>query len=454
MTMDSSDSEKIGKLREAIELVEQSAITQLPFELFERRGNRTTKLIITSGEATPTGGKRRWFEFSLNELTLITSLTVELSGYSGFSEFDVRWIDEKGVQHEVSSYPEGDRIQVDINDICKSVSFRPPTVLFFSTYINRVIIEGIERSNFAKALQSLSKMESYREDVLEIVDKAVDKANTAIADSNRLAIERASIGREISQSKSSLARAKRAVEEASLKRAELIAQNAASETSINQLAADIRELTSQAEDIENKRNGLRSEILQAEGRLKELKENINIFPSEIVGFANQARRTGWQYFALSAVPILVMVVMFILLVKGAADLTTVLDEHPKSKIEDIMISRIPYVTIAIAIITACYKFARAFFLELIKINTQRLNLTKISIVARDVSFSSEHGLDLSQDEIYRLRSEMKMEMLRDHMKEYLSKDFKIHLPSRIIGSLPFGKKQIEVEVESLPTDGA
>ena len=33
-----------------------------------------------------------------------------------------------------------------------------------------------------------------------------------------------------------------------------------------------------------------------------------------------------------------------------------------------------------------------------------------------------------------------MDMLRDHMKEYISKDYKPLLPSRVIGLVDFGKK--------------
>lgn len=446
--MDEADRTKINSLKEAIELIDPQAVTQLPFDLFERRGNRTTKLIITSNEATPVGGKRRWFDFELSELTLVTNLTVELSGYSDYSDFDVRWINEKDEILSVSVHPSGDSIRVPINDLCKSISFRPPTVLFFSTYVNRVILEGIERQNLSKALGSLAQIEVYSEEISSKIDQALTRANSVIAESAKLSAERTVVARDLGQQKSSLARTKKAIEESALKRAELIAQNGAAETALTQAGAKLRELQAQSEELEKQRDTLRADITEADSELRSLRSNINIFPSEIVGFANQARRTGWQYFALAALPILVMTTMFVLLIKGAADLTTVLDDHPNSKITDIMISRVPYVTIAVAVITACYKLSRAFFMELIKINTQRLNLTKISIVARDVSAASEQGLNLTDEDIYKLRTELKMEMLRDHLKEYLSKDFKFTLPNRILGMAPWGEKSSDIQVES------
>jgi hypothetical protein len=88
--------------------------------------------------------------------------------------------------------------------------------------------------------------------------------------------------------------------------------------------------------------------------------------------------------------------------------------------------------ISLAIITACYKIARSFISEMIKINNQRLNLTKISIIAKDVSMASEHDLNLSDEDIYRLRSELKMQLLKDHLKEYLSKGFTVPMPQSLL----------------------
>jgi hypothetical protein len=316
-----------------------------------------------------------------------------------------------------------------------------------------VEIDGIPRSDIRKALETLSDLQGHEEEALETIDQAIVKANLRIADAARASNERAVIQREIAQAKTQLARNKKAVDEAALRRSELIAQNSADESALKDQQVRLSSLRQEYSTLTTQSGDLKKEVSTSDAQLKELKSNINIFPSEIVGFANQARRTGWQYFALAAIPIAIMVVMFVLLINGAADLTTLLQRHPDAKIQDVMVSRVPYVTIAVAIITACYKFARAFFLELIKINTQRLSLTKISIIARDVSSSAEHGLELTEEERYKLRTELKMELLRDHMKEYLSKDFKVRLPTRILGMAPFGHKDVEVEVEGIEPAG-
>ena len=72
---------------------------------------------------------------------------------------------------------------------------------------------------------------------------------------------------------------------------------------------------------------------------------------------------------------------------------------------------------------------------MIKINQQKLSLTKVSIIAKDIASASENGLNLNDHELFQLRSHLKMNMLRDHMKEYLSKDFEIPLPENIVSAL-------------------
>lgn len=54
---------------------------------------------------------------------------------------------------------------------------------------------------------------------------------------------------------------------------------------------------------------------------------------------------------------------------------------------------------------------------------QRLNLTKISIIAKDVSDASEDDLSLDDAARYEHRTHLKMNLLREHLKGYLAEDY-------------------------------
>src|SRR5690554_1057353 len=57
-------------------------------------------------------------------------------------------------------------------------------------------------------------------------------------------------------------------------------------------------------------------------------------------------------------------------------------------------------------------------------NEQRLNLTKISIIAKDVSDASEDGLSMDDAARYEHRTHLKMDLLRSHLKGYLAEEYR------------------------------
>ena len=113
--------------------------------------------------------------------------------------------------------------------------------------------------------------------------------------------------------------------------------------------------------------------------------------TEISGFVSQAAQNTKSYWRLASVPILIMVVLMGLLIFNAANLTTVIDENNNARIFSILATRLPYV-----------------------------------IIATDISDASAEGLtELSEEDLWQLKTRLKMDMLRDHLKDYLSKDFQL-----------------------------
>lgn len=194
-------------------------------------------------------------------------------------------------------------------------------------------------------------------------------------------------------------------------------------------------IKTELDNLSNRRELISSEITTKKDDLSKLKANLDLFPSELSDFVRQGARNTKTLFWLAAAPIAVIVGMFALLISGAVDLSTKITTSQNINIEALIVSRMPYVFVAVTIVTACYKIARAFIVELININRQRLNLTKISIIAKDVSNSSEFNLDLNENEIYNLRVRLKMDLLRDHLKNYVSPEFEPMIPEEITSKL-------------------
>lgn len=433
--MNEADAERVDELKSEIEAFDDASISNIPFELLEKQGNRTTKLVESSGDVAPIDGKRRWHEFRFKSPFLVTQVIVQTTGYTEFSDFDFVWQTETGKERRTTAQPEGDTLTLSINDICTAVSFRPPTRFFARAQINSVRIEGITRDDVSTALDSLANLEILKQNIIEVADRAVANADRRIQQAVEADNRRAEVEREIGTLKQTAARTKKTVEDLARKKTELIAENGEAARGVEEAQSRHTELQQSTGLLERNRDNLSREILEKETQLKELKSNINLFPTEIVEFVNQGSNNIKLYFWLAAAPIAIIVIMFVMLVDGAANLTTVITHQSNVNLQALVLSRLPYVAVALGIITASYKIARAFFNEMIRINSQRLNLTKVSIIAKDVSSAAEHDLRLSEEDVYRLRTELKMTLLKDHLKDYISKDFKVELPKRIVGNI-------------------
>ena len=144
------------------------------------------------------------------------------------------------------------------------------------------------------------------------------------------------------------------------------------------------------------RRDLNKKMAELSQKLRVLPDDVNLFSTEISHFVSQGGQNMGTYWKLAAVPIGYIIIVTGLLVFNAANLTTVLDESNSAKIWSILLTRIPFVVIATAIIAASNKLARVFIDEIMRINQQRLNLSKISMVATDVlNASQEAPNDLS-----------------------------------------------------------
>lgn len=243
--------------------------------------------------------------------------------------------------------------------------------------------------------------------------------------------------KELQALKGQSQRQRSAIKNLEIARNDLTAKVESMRKSMAQDELALNSLRIQIADKNSQNEKLITDVAKITNKLSSLRANVDLFPTELELFVTQGRNNIKALFALTIIPIMILLTMFILLISGAVDLTTKIDPEGKVNIAALVASRAPYVAVALAIITACYKIARYFMIEMIEINRQRLNLTKIAIIAKDVSNAAEIGLELNDVERYGLRVRLKMALLKDHLKSYLSSNLKVQLPSSITEYLPF-----------------
>ena len=114
-----------------------------------------------------------------------------------------------------------------------------------------------------------------------------------------------------------------------------------------------------------------------------------------------------------------------------------------SEVVAAIVSRGPYVTLSLATIAACYGLAHFLLSEIVKINRQKLILSKLSIIATDVSKTASVDLrELNEEELFEKRVEFKMILLRDHLKTHISDDLSFKFPRiRFLENKLFGTEK-------------
>jgi hypothetical protein len=403
----------------------------IPFSLVKRHDKKTVQLLINSTNSIKTiSGKRVWHNYEFKEDLFLEKIFIKIEDYSESSSFEIYYVDYNGKRFERTQTPSSNTISFKINTIVREFGFRPPRRIWYNPKLHSILLYGFQLSEASQYGEFADSLEYQREKL----GKELDDREAALHQ-RKIAIELLEASKNAIEG--DVAALRNAKIEVSGELAQLRAQRTETTARIETQEQSVRQNIQKLDDAKSEigrasevRSKLARSIIEKESNLKSLKANINLFPSELSDFVSQGSRDVRLYFVLALIPILIIASMFAILVEGGVDLTTRITGEESVNILAILVSRMPFVVVAATIITACYYLARMFILEMVRVNRQKLSLSKIGIIAKDISHSTEHDLNLSDEEKQERRLRFKMDMLRDHLKDYLSKDFEPSLPKR------------------------
>lgn len=179
---------------------------------------------------------------------------------------------------------------------------------------------------------------------------------------------------------------------------------------------------------------LQEEISDKQKNLRSLEADINLFPTEISGYVKQGAASVKLYAWLCAVPVLVIVVVTVRLFNNSQQLLNYVHSQDFS-IFEYLVARLPYVAVSAIILAVAYTVLHRLISEIIGINRKRQDLFKISIIATDVSNASQVDLNLNDHQIYDLRTQTKMELLKEHLRQHIGEDYKYSPKSSLFHKL-------------------
>ena len=420
---------------------------QMPFYLIQRQGNKTTKLLATSNQSKAIEGQHRWYTYDLDSPFFVTNIIVTHNNYTDYLTFNARIVSYNDQVVEFEAKPDENKVIFKVNSLAKSFAFLPPRSIFSNKSINLVEVFGFQETDVSEYFGYLTAINSVKQKSLASIEAKEVGYNAVIAKAAASAQELSANQANIAELKSQSDRLKSGIRRLESQRDDLTAQNSSQSAALKDAQIQLTDTNDNLRRTMSERSLLQDEVAELSTNLKELKSNIDLFPNELESFVKQGSKNNRTYFWLALAPITLIVVIFVLLISGAVDLTTKITDSQNINIQALVVSRFPFVIVAIAVITACYKLSRAFTLELMNVNRQRLNLTKISIIAKDVSNSIEFDSNMTEDEKYQKRLALKMDLLREHLKTYISTDFNPTMPSTITSTLGFMQNDAKSEKE-------
>lgn len=413
-------------------------LEQIPFVLVEKHSNKITKLLANSQSTSPVEGKNKWFSFDFSEPVFIYRVVINNTNYPDYKDFELEAMRLDGSRVLRSSKPTSGRVFLEVNDLCTSVRFRPPQAyLHYNKTIDSVEIYGFDRKEAGSFIQFSRDIDLYKTQAIIEIDRREASYQDTIQKAAAAAVEAAGARSEVSKLKSQADRLKTQLRSLESEKNDLNTKLEVLRENISNNDRELQIIKTELNTKSGQKLEIESIISSKENDLSELRKNIDLFPSELDSFVKQGAINNKTLFWISSIPITIIFVIFVLLVTGAADLSTKITGRDDINILALIVSRTPYVIISVTIIAACYQIVRYFISELINVNRQRLNLTKVSIVAKDVSAAAEAGLELSEIERYALRVRLKMDLLKDHLKGYVSPEFEVSLPKNITNYLDF-----------------
>lgn len=426
-----SNDEAVEKLKSDIQNAESPTIPLIPVDLVQNYGSKTAKLLGSVDVADAIPGRNRRYEIRLKEPILISDIEIFCSGYPNNSEFFIDITLINGDNETLNAVTKDDSVFAEIDQLAIGISFTPPSISLSSTLIKRVEVSGLEIRHTRSFLRHILFVDSRKKEALALIDKELrqtleQRAVLAALQSTRdgLAAEADRLKLLTSAEEKKLLTLGQKIKDRSSKLNDVRSEFERMDHESNKLKRSINNLDKEKSDLEIL-------ILNSKNELKELNDQVNIFPSEISGFARQGRRDVILYSSLCLIPLSIISIVTFQLFQGAVNLTTIVTNEKQFNIAALIASRTPFVVTAIAIVSVCYYICRMLILECVRVNRQKLNLTKISVIAKDISYSVENGISISDDEKYERRIRLKMDLMRDHLREYISKDFEPSLPDRL-----------------------
>lgn len=402
---------------------------------FLHKTRKSTKLIGNQSSENFIKARRDWMDFDFIDIIYVKSIVVFADGYESYHELELSYEDFISKQTTIQRVKyESGCFTFLIERFLGGFGLRPNESWFKSSRLTSIKIDGVEQSSFSEVIDALNDIESYKTKTETHLNRYLERAASAEKRSAELAEFNGELEQSIRQHEERLADLEDAVEGEGGKLEDVKKQVAIAESVKRNIDEQVQISTNNVGKLKQTSEILSSEVSEKELRLRSLENDINLFPTEIAGYVSQGALNVKLYSWLCLIPSLVVIFVTIRLFLNSEKLLG-LDNLAGMKIFDFIVSRLPYVIVSAVILAICYSVLHRLITEIIGINRRRQDLFKVSIIATDISYASQTNLDMPSEEIYNLRTQTKMELLKEHLRQHIGEEFVYNPKSSIFHKL-------------------
>lgn len=375
-------------------------------DFYSKKGNREEILINSNDSTQQLEGKARWFSYAFQRPVYLTKIEVRTDGYSSYDKFEIVVEHVDGTFHEEKVPVSAGSVSLRLGKLSNGFRFKPASKILSEPKLLNVVATGYTEEEFHAFEWAIREFDKKHADQVARETKLAE----ATEEFAELKAERVELEGAVGRSKAELDQLQKSVAASTEKLARLRDQETQLQKSVSDATERLSSVQSEVERETTKRDALIREV--------------RLFPSEIAGFVKEGNRSIKWYLGIGAPFALILGVILLKLFSNAVDLTQLYRTTPDIDIWTIFLTRLPFVLVAIALIEACGYIVGRLVFEIIRINRQRIEFAKLSIIAKDVSTASAASADdLSDDEIFDRETKLKMELLREHMKNFVGTEF-------------------------------
>ncbi|MGQ7272261.1 hypothetical protein [Marinobacter nauticus] len=328
----------------------------------------------------------------------------------------------------------GDEHTYKINKVCTRLTISGTAAGFFVTKANirNISIVGYKPEDLKSVEDAARQLKYGSDDLLERCSSKIEETENRLAALDNQILELNNEIEELEETKieviSKTAELDKEIENLENSKENLRNQIKALNKNISEKEENIKRKDSQIIELNGIINDRESNVRMLAGEatnlndeIKKLSEDKDIFAIELQDYIKQGRASKNQYLLLAALPLFVIISIALSLLTNSA--TLLQDLESTRPTWELLTTRVPFALISFALITASYKICAYFVKQLTHINNERLNMTKLQIIARDVTESSLEA-DISDPGLRQeLRAKVKMAALKSYMRENLTEHF-------------------------------